>query len=110
MFAAYRSGDTTGAVDSFLRHVCGDDYRTTLDRVVPGAFNEALDHAELFFQAEMAAVQQWSFGPDAASRVTQPILNVLGTQSAHGSSKEPSSCSPGSPTPTASPSPTPDTF
>jgi pimeloyl-ACP methyl ester carboxylesterase len=82
IFAAYRSGDTAGAVDGFLRHVCGDDYRTTLERAVPGAFNEALDNADLFFQAEMPAVQQWSFGPDGASHVTKPVLNVLGTQSA----------------------------
>ena len=81
VFASYRSGDTAGAVDAFLRHVCGDDYRTTLERVVPGAFNEALDNADLFFQAEMPAVQQWRFGPDDAARVTQPVLNVLGTDS-----------------------------
>ena len=82
VFAAYRSGDTAAAVDAFLRHVCGDDYRTTLERVVPGAFNEALENADLFFQAEMPAVQQWCFGPDEAARVTQPILNVLGTDTA----------------------------
>jgi len=82
VFGAYRSGDTAGAVDAFLRHVCGDDYRMILERVVPGAFEEALDNADLFFQAEMPAVQQWSFGADDAARVTQPVLNVLGTDSA----------------------------
>ena len=82
VFAAYRSGDTAGAVDGFLRHVCGEGYRTTLERVIPGAFQEALDEADLFFQAEMPAVQQWTFGPEDADRVTQPVLNVLGTESA----------------------------
>jgi pimeloyl-ACP methyl ester carboxylesterase len=82
VFVAYRSGDTEGAVDAFLRHVCGDDYRPALERVLPGAIDEALEEADLFFQAEMAAVQQWSFGPDVAQRVTQPILNVLGAESA----------------------------
>ena len=80
--AAYRSGDTAGAVDGFLRHVCGDGYRAVLDRVLPGAFREALDEADLFFQAEMPAVQGWSFGPGDAELVTQPVLNVLGAQSA----------------------------
>ncbi len=79
--AAYRSGDKAGAVDGFLRHVCGDDYRAVLDRVVPDAFREALDEADLFFEAEMPAVQRWSFGPGDAARVTQPVLNVLGAQS-----------------------------
>ena len=45
VFAAYRSGDTAGAVDGFLRHVCGEGYRTTLERVIPGASQEALDEA-----------------------------------------------------------------
>jgi pimeloyl-ACP methyl ester carboxylesterase len=80
--AAYRAGDTAGAVDGFLRHVCGDGYRAELDRAIPGAFAEALDEADLFFQAEMPAVQSWTFGPVDAERVTQPVLNVLGAQSA----------------------------
>ena len=52
------------------------------ERVIPGAFDEALAEADLFFQAEMPAVQQWSFGPGDAERVTQPVLNVLGAESA----------------------------
>jgi pimeloyl-ACP methyl ester carboxylesterase len=79
--AAYRSGDTAGAVDGFLRHVCGDDYRIALERGVPGAFDDALEDADLFFQAELPAVQQWSFGPGDAQHVTQPVLNVLGAES-----------------------------
>ena len=62
---------------AFLRHVCGDGYREDLDRVLPDAFSEALAEADLFFQAEMPAVQSWSFGPAEAERVTQPVLNVL---------------------------------
>jgi pimeloyl-ACP methyl ester carboxylesterase len=81
VIAAYRSGDKAGAVDGFLRHVCGEGYRAALDRAVPGAFREALDEADLFFQAEMPAVQGWSFGPGDAARVTQPVLNVLGARS-----------------------------
>ena len=82
VIAAYRAGDTPGAVDGFLRHVCGDGYRAVLDRVVPGAFGEALEEADLFFQAEMPAVQQWTFGPGDAERIAQPVLNVLGARSA----------------------------
>jgi pimeloyl-ACP methyl ester carboxylesterase len=81
VIATYRSGDKAGAVDAFLRHVCGDDYRPLLERVIPDAFREALDQADLFFQAEMPAVQHWSFGPGDAERVTQPVLNVRGARS-----------------------------
>jgi pimeloyl-ACP methyl ester carboxylesterase len=80
--AAYRSGDKAGAVDAFLRHVCGDGYRPVLDRVIPEAGDEAVREADLFFQVEMPAVQRWSFGPSDAERVTQPVLDVLGTESA----------------------------
>jgi pimeloyl-ACP methyl ester carboxylesterase len=82
VIAAYRSGDTIGAVDAFLCHVCGDGYRAPLENAVPGAFAEAVAEADLFFQAEMPAVQQWSFGPDDAGRVMSPVLNVVGARSA----------------------------
>jgi pimeloyl-ACP methyl ester carboxylesterase len=81
VIAAYRSGDSAAAVDGFLRHVCGDDYWPVLEQVIPGAFAEALAEADLFFQSEMAAVQQFTFGPDEASLVRQPVLNVVGANS-----------------------------
>ncbi|BAH48790.1 alpha/beta fold hydrolase [Rhodococcus opacus] len=82
VIAAYRSGDKAAAVDGFLRHVCGDGYRGVLDRMVPHAFDDALEEADLFFQSELPAVQQWSFGAAESERITQPVLNVLGAESA----------------------------
>ena len=82
VIAAYKSGDKAQAVDGFLRHVCGDGYRAVLDQVIPDAFGEALGEADLFFQAELPAVQGWSFGPSDAKRITQPVINVLGADSA----------------------------
>ncbi|MDF3304440.1 hypothetical protein P3H15_05335 [Rhodococcus sp. T2V] len=76
VIAAYRSGDKAAAVDGFLRHVCGDGYRAVLDRVIPHAFDEALDEADLFFRSEMPAVQQWSFGAGAAGRVSSPHVRA----------------------------------
>jgi pimeloyl-ACP methyl ester carboxylesterase len=81
VFAAYRSGDVAGAVDTFLRHTCGDGYRVPLEQVVPDALADAVSEADLFFQAEMAAVQQWRFGPADAERITRPVLNVHGARS-----------------------------
>jgi pimeloyl-ACP methyl ester carboxylesterase len=82
VIAAYRSGDTATAVDMFLRHVCGDGYRPILDRVIPRAFDEALAEVDQFFQVEMPAVQAWGFGPDDAARITAPVLNVSGSETA----------------------------
>ena len=46
--------------------MCGDDYRDPLEPRIPDAFAEALGEADLFFQAEMPAVQHFAFGPDDA--------------------------------------------
>jgi pimeloyl-ACP methyl ester carboxylesterase len=78
VIAAYRAGDRAAAVDGFLQTVCGPDYRATLDRVLPKAFDDAVAYADHFFQAEMPAVQQFGFGPDDARAVRQPVLNVVG--------------------------------
>jgi pimeloyl-ACP methyl ester carboxylesterase len=79
---AYGRGDRAAAVDLFLQTVCGAGYRDTLERVVPGAFGTAVEHADVFFQVEMPVVQQWSFGPAEAASVAQPVLNVAGARTA----------------------------
>ena len=81
ILAAYRAGDKEAALDAFLRHVAGAGYRAVLDRVIPGAFAEALGEVDLFFQAELPAVKQWDFGPGDAARITAPVLNVSGAES-----------------------------
>ena len=77
----YGAGDKEAAMDAFLGAVCGDDYRATLDRTVPGAFDDAVAEADLFFQVEMPATQGWSFDPSDAHRITQPMLDVVGSDS-----------------------------
>jgi pimeloyl-ACP methyl ester carboxylesterase len=77
----YRAGDTQGAIDSVLRHVCGDGYRPILEAALPDTFSEALGEADLFFQVEMPAVQNWRFGQEEAASITQPVLDVLGAYS-----------------------------
>ena len=77
----YRAGDKAGAVDGFMRGVTGPDYRITLDRVLPGAFGEAVASADTFFGQELPAVQQWSFRREEARRITQPVLAVIGEKS-----------------------------
>jgi len=77
----YRAGDKAGAVDIFLRGTCGSGYRGVLDRVVPGAFEQAVADADTFFEQELPALQHWSFGRDDARRVIQPVLAVVGARS-----------------------------
>jgi pimeloyl-ACP methyl ester carboxylesterase len=74
----YRAGDKAGAVDVFARGVFGSDYRRPLERGLPGVFEQAVVDADAFFAQELPALQQWSFTQEEASRVTQPVLAVLG--------------------------------
>lgn len=77
----YRAGDRATAIDTFLRGTCGLHYRAVLEKTVPGAVDQALANAETFFSQELPALRQWSFGPDDARRVAQPVLAVVGENS-----------------------------
>jgi pimeloyl-ACP methyl ester carboxylesterase len=77
----YRAGDKAGAVDGFMRGVTGPDYRIALDRVLPGAFREAVASADTFFGQELPAVREWSFRCEDARRIAQPVLAVIGEKS-----------------------------
>jgi pimeloyl-ACP methyl ester carboxylesterase len=77
----YRAGDERGAVDTFLRGVAGPTYREVLDRVLPRAFDHAVADAHTFFGQELPAVRNWRFTRDDATRITTPVLAVMGARS-----------------------------
>ena len=77
----YGEGDKRGAINDFLQRVMGPEYRSVLDRVLPGAFEQAVADADMFFQNELPALGQWSFTQEDAGRITQPVLAVLGEES-----------------------------
>ncbi|MGB8433584.1 MAG: alpha/beta hydrolase [Burkholderiales bacterium] len=74
----YRAGDKAGAVDTFLKGTCGQNYRAVVDAALPGALARYAADADTFFAQQLPAMQQWSFGRDEASRITQPVLAVIG--------------------------------
>jgi len=74
----YESGDKAGAVDRFLRAVCGKDYRRIVDAQAPGAIEQATADADAFFTGEFPAIAEWQFAKEDAARITQPVLSVLG--------------------------------
>ena len=77
-FEQYRAGDNTAAIDTFLRGTCGPNYRATLDRILPGAFDRAAADADTFFGQQLPAIREWKFGRDDATRITQPVLATVG--------------------------------
>jgi pimeloyl-ACP methyl ester carboxylesterase len=56
-------------------------YRATLERVLPGAFAQAVADAETWFEREASGQLGWRFGEAEARRISQPTLSVLGSES-----------------------------
>lgn len=76
----YGAGDKAGAVDTWMRGVCGPDYRGVLEQAIPGAFDQAVADADTFLGQELPAVREWSFSREDASHLIQPVLAVLGAK------------------------------
>jgi len=72
--------DTAALIDSFLE-ARGPGYRPLLDRVLPGAFDQAVRDAETTFDRDLPALLDWQFGDAEAGRVDQPTLSILGGDS-----------------------------
>lgn len=77
----FRAGDKAGAVDAFMKTVAGPTYRAVLDRMLPGAFAQAVADADTFFGQELPAVREWKFGAQQAALIRQPALVVMGGRS-----------------------------
>jgi pimeloyl-ACP methyl ester carboxylesterase len=52
-----------------------------LDRVLPGAFAQAVADAGNTFAFDLRALPDWQFGEAEARQITQPVLSVLGSES-----------------------------
>ena len=81
-FAAYLAGDKATAVDTFLAGVCGPDYPSLVDRLLPaGARRQAAADAATLFGVEAPSVGRWGFEPGMLAALGMPVLSVLGERS-----------------------------
>jgi pimeloyl-ACP methyl ester carboxylesterase len=81
--AMYERGEKVEATDAFCTGVAGPAYRQVIDKALPpGAFELAVADIDTFFQVELGALQQWHFTAEEATRIRQPVLAVVGTESA----------------------------
>jgi pimeloyl-ACP methyl ester carboxylesterase len=76
----YQSVKTETLVDQFLL-ARWSDYRATLDRVLPGAFAQAVIDAETAFKYEVYGLLNWHFNEVEARQIYQSTLSVLGGES-----------------------------
>ena len=92
VLAAAAGGDIANAFDLFLRAVGGEHYRATLAAALgPDAYERALRQSAFFFKDEVGAAIEWTFGPDEAARIKQPMLLVMGGETATASAVPPES-------------------
>jgi pimeloyl-ACP methyl ester carboxylesterase len=77
---AYRSGDVGKALDMWMEAVSAADWRSAVANL-PGAAEQAEKDARTFFEVEFETIPKWVFDPDRTSRVSQPVLYVLGAES-----------------------------
>jgi pimeloyl-ACP methyl ester carboxylesterase len=76
----YREAGAEVVVDGFLQGRW-PGYRATLDRVLPGAFAQAVADAVTWFEREASGQLGWHFGEAEVRRIGQPTLSVLGGES-----------------------------
>jgi pimeloyl-ACP methyl ester carboxylesterase len=77
----YRREGAEVVIDDFLKQRFGADYRPHLDRVLPGAFRQAVADAPTWFEQEVPGLRAWTFDAPEAQRITQPVLAVVGGES-----------------------------
>lgn len=82
VYEIFDTGDRRGALTAFLETRAGGAFRGVLDWLTTtGEFDQAVRDADTFLKVEMPAAYAWSFTPDDARRIDQPVLSVLGVQS-----------------------------
>jgi pimeloyl-ACP methyl ester carboxylesterase len=77
----YGEGDPEGAVEGFLDATFAPGYRELLERVIPGAWAQAVQDADTFFSVEFPALQGWQFGETEAKPIIAPTLSLVGANS-----------------------------
>jgi pimeloyl-ACP methyl ester carboxylesterase len=76
----YREVGAAVVVDEALQARWRGYSREALDRVLPGAFAQAVADARTTFEGDMGWLE-WRFGEAEARRIAQPVLSVVGSES-----------------------------
>lgn len=78
---AYHAGDVAGAIDRWMEIVQCGSWRDAVSRTVPGGTEQAERDAATFFEVDFPAFRDWRFGAEQASRIHQPVLCLMGSES-----------------------------
>jgi pimeloyl-ACP methyl ester carboxylesterase len=82
---AYGSGEKKTAMAGLLSLASGLEWKTcraVINDYVPGSVAQAIKDADTFCGVDLPALNAWEFGSEDAAAVSQPVLSVLGADSA----------------------------
>ena len=77
----YRRHGSTAALNGFLTRLIGPDWRSDIERHIPGAVAQGERDADTFFATDLPALLDWRFNAAEARGIGQPVLYVGGSQS-----------------------------
>jgi pimeloyl-ACP methyl ester carboxylesterase len=77
----YNSGGRADAVHAFIAAVGGRDWRSHVERNVPGGIEQAESDAATLFDSDLPSIAAWKFDAEQARKINQPVLFVLGSDS-----------------------------
>ena len=77
----YEKGDKKGAIDQMLQIIGGTTYRSIIEKILPGSFDQAVIDADSLFKIDMPAMQSWTVRQEDLKCIDKPIQSVLGSDS-----------------------------
>ena len=57
-----------------------EECRALLEERIPGVVMQSIEDADTFFGVELPALTEWTFSPELAGAIHQPVLSVLGAE------------------------------
>ena len=78
----HRAGNSSKAVHLWMRSTGGPDWRTEIEKLLPGAGDQANDDASGTFEHDLPALRGWDFDAVGASQIKQPVLFIVSASNA----------------------------
>lgn len=76
-----RERGSAAALDDFLGILVGPKWRAEMQLQLPGSVEQMDRDAGVFFDSDLPALLNWTFGPADARRISCPVLYIGGTDS-----------------------------
>jgi len=76
----YLAGDRIGAMDDLFSATGGPDWRSEINRAIPGAVEQVEKDAATLFESDIPSLQEWRFGAEEAAKIKQPVLLLLAAE------------------------------